>query len=71
MRSGANHVGEIRYPKGHEKNPMTDSEIERKFFELSAGRLSAKQGAKVIETLWHLERVEDVRTVIALLSPKE
>ena len=31
MKSGEEHVAEIRYPKGHEKNPMTDDEIERKF----------------------------------------
>jgi 2-methylcitrate dehydratase len=70
MRSGDAHVAEVRYPKGHEKNPMSDREIEEKFIELCAGRLSAAQREKVIETLWQLEGVEDVRTLTALLSPK-
>ena len=71
MRSGEAHVAEMRYPKGHEKNPMSDAEIERKFFELSADRLSAEQCEKLLRMLWQLERVEDVRAVTALLSRKE
>ena len=70
MRSGETHTAEVRYPKGHEKNPMTDGEIERKFIELSGERLSGAQREKLIETLWQLESVEDVRTMTALLSPK-
>jgi 2-methylcitrate dehydratase len=68
MRSGKSHVAEVRYPKGHEKNPMSDGEIERKFSELCGNRLSAQQREKLIETLWQLERVEDVRTLTAMLS---
>jgi len=68
MRSGATHVAEVRYPKGHEKNPMTDGEIERKFVELCAERLNAEQRDRLIETLWRFEYVEDVRGVTALLA---
>jgi 2-methylcitrate dehydratase len=68
MRSGESHVAEVRYPRGHEKNPMSDGEIERKFSELCGNRLSAQQREKLIETLWQLERVEDVRTLTAMLS---
>jgi 2-methylcitrate dehydratase len=68
MRSGESHVAEVRYPKGHEKNPMTDGEIEEKFTELCAARLSAEQRKKVIGTLWQLEAMEDVRTLTAMLS---
>ena len=70
VRSGEVHVAEVRYPKGHEKSPMTDGEIERKFIELCAGRLSAQQRDKLIGALWQLESVEDVRTLTALMSPK-
>ena len=69
-RSGETHVAEVRYPKGHEKNPMTGAEIERKFTELSGERLGAAQREKLIETIWKLEAVDDIRTVTALLSPQ-
>jgi 2-methylcitrate dehydratase len=70
MRSGETHTAEVRYPKGHEKNPMTDGEIERKFIELSGDRLSGAQREKFIETLWQLEFVKDVHTMTTLLSPQ-
>jgi 2-methylcitrate dehydratase len=70
MRSGETHVAEVRYPRGHEKNPMTDGEIEAKLMELSVGRLGAARCEKLIRTLWQLERVEDVRTITALLTPQ-
>ena len=68
MRSREVHVAEVRYPRGHEKNPMTDAEIEQKFVALSAGRLSPERGKKVIAMLWQLELMQDVRTLTALIS---
>jgi 2-methylcitrate dehydratase len=67
-RSGEAHVAEVRYPRGHEKNPMTDGEIERKLIELSAGRLSAGQRDKLLAMLWRLEHVQDASAVTALLA---
>jgi len=71
MRSGETHVAEMRYPAGHEKNPMSDQDLERKFFELAADRLEPTQRDKLIGTLWQLERVADVRTLTALVSGKD
>lgn len=70
MRSGETHEATVRYPRGHEKNPMTDAEIERKFAELCAERLEAGQRSKLLATLWKLDLVEDVRTVTALILSK-
>jgi 2-methylcitrate dehydratase len=70
MRSGEAHVAEVRYPRGHEKNPMTDAEIERKLAELSGERLEKAQRDKLVDTIWQLEAVDDVRNVTALLSPQ-
>jgi 2-methylcitrate dehydratase len=67
-RSGQMHVAEIRYPRGHEKNPMTDGEIERKFRDLSAGRLGGEGCERALEQLWQLERAGDVRRLAALLA---
>ena len=70
MRSGEMHEATVRYPRGHEKNPMTDAEIEHKFDELCAGRLDAGQRARLLATLWKLDLVEDVRAVTALTLSK-
>jgi 2-methylcitrate dehydratase len=70
-RSGESHVTEIRYPKGHEKNPMTDREIEDKFEKLSAKRLNAEQRQTFIDTIWAVDAVRDVRAMTALLAPSK
>jgi 2-methylcitrate dehydratase len=70
-RSGESHVAEIRYPKGHEKNPMTDREIEDKFEKLSAKRLNAEQRQTFIDTIWAVDAVRDVRAMTALLAPSK
>ena len=70
MRSGDTHAGEVRYPAGHEKNPMSDRDIERKFNELAAERLECAQREQLLETLWGLEGVADVNALTALLSGK-
>ena len=68
MRSGETHVAEIRYPKGHVKNPLSDAEIERKFRELCAGRLEAGRCEQALEALWQIERAADVGAATALLA---
>ncbi|HWI13167.1 MAG TPA: MmgE/PrpD family protein [Burkholderiales bacterium] len=68
MSSGGVHVGEIRYPKGHEKNPMSDAEIEEKFRDLCAVRLDAKQCDEALAALWQTERIDDVGKITALLA---
>jgi 2-methylcitrate dehydratase len=61
----------VRYPKGHEKNSMSDGEIEQKFTELCSAKLNAEQREKVISLLWQLERVPDIRAVTAALAITE
>ncbi|MBS1218450.1 MAG: putative 2-methylcitrate dehydratase PrpD [Proteobacteria bacterium] len=69
MRSGETQVAEIRYPRGHEKSPMSDAEIESKFCDLAAGALGAQGCDRALKALWQLERMEDAAAVTALLVP--
>jgi len=69
MRSGETQVAEIRYPRGHEKSPMSDAEIESKFRDLAAGALGAQGCDRALKALWQLERMEDAAAVTALLVP--
>lgn len=67
-RSGEVQVAEIRYPKGHQKNPMSDGEIEGKFRELCAGRFDAVRCDKALAALWQLQSADDVGQTTALLA---
>jgi 2-methylcitrate dehydratase len=69
LRSGETHVAEIRYPRGHEKSPMSDAEVENKFRNLSGGLLGAPGCDRALKTLWQLENIKDAGAITALLVP--
>jgi len=69
LRSGETLVAEIRYPRGHEKSPMSDAEVEAKFRDLCGGVLGAQGCARALQALWQLERMEDAGAITALLVP--
>jgi len=67
--SGETLVAEVRYPKGHAKNPMSDAEVERKFRGMIDGHAKADQCDRLLKACWALEEAEDVgRDVIGLLA---
>lgn len=69
MRSGETFVSEIRYPRGHEKSPMTDAEVEAKFRDFCAGLLGADGCDRALKALWQLESMKDASVISALLMP--
>lgn len=69
-RSGEHHVREIRYAKGHPKNPMSDQEIEAKFRRLAEPVMGRVQMDRVLDRLWHLEDVESLRALLDLFVLK-
>jgi len=70
MKSGEQHVVEIRYPKGHEKSPMGDAEIERKFRDLCGGVLGKAGCDRTLEALWQIDNFDDTNKITALLVPR-
>jgi 2-methylcitrate dehydratase len=57
----------VTFPRGHAGNPMTDEEVERKFLSLAEPKLG-RTAHRVLKTLWGLEQVEDVGTILPLLG---
>ena len=68
LRSGETKAVEIIYPRGHEKSPMSDAEIEQKFHSLCAGRLNAARRDCALSALWQLESVRDIGEITALFA---
>ncbi len=66
LQSGEIKVVEIIYPRGHEKSPMSDAEIEQKFHTMCAGRLGGAQRDRALAALWQLETVPDIGEITAL-----
>ncbi len=70
-RDGQSYTATVPYHKGHYKNPMTDAEVEAKFRSLAEPLIPAAQAAALLEKLWHLEEVADIREVIELTRVQE
>jgi 2-methylcitrate dehydratase len=60
LSSGATLTHEIRYPKGHAMNPLTDAEVEAKFRELFAQCGNAAQCETALAALRNFDRAKDV-----------
>jgi 2-methylcitrate dehydratase PrpD len=63
--------GSADFGKGSPANPMTDAELEQKFFECAAwGGLDATQARRVADLVWRIEELADVRELTRLLAGK-
>ena len=51
---------EVRYPRGHPKNAISDKELEQKFYSNVDWCWSRKQSQDVLEFLWNIEQKESL-----------
>lgn len=52
---GSAFVREVRYPRGHARNPMTDDEVAEKYRTNVARRWSDERAANVGDLVWNLD----------------
>jgi 2-methylcitrate dehydratase len=57
---------ELNYPKGDPRNPLTDREIEDKFFSLVDGVLSKAQATQLKDAIWNVDSLNTVRELMLL-----
>ena len=65
---GRETTAQVVVPKGHPLNPMTKADIERKFLQLTMGRLGEKRAKEALSHLWKLETERELGGVLALLQ---
>ena len=70
-RSGQRLKETATYPKGHRNNPLSDSELEEKFHNLSKVVLTPQQRNVALDVLWSLEDVDDIGTIFDLFRVQE
>jgi 2-methylcitrate dehydratase len=66
--SGKAYVAQRDYPLGHPRHAMSDREVEAKFSLLTAGQLGPAQARKIIDVIWDLDRMKDIRVLMPLLK---
>src|SRR5439155_21018325 len=51
-KDGRTFVAENEFPRGHDRNPMTDAEVVVKFERMAAGLLDAAARHRVLDLCW-------------------
>jgi 2-methylcitrate dehydratase PrpD len=67
LRDGRVLERRVSLPPGEfDMRPMTDDEISQKFLKLASHRLGIEKATTVLDELWHIEKVRDVREFTVL-----
>lgn len=61
LRDGQLLQASSETPKGHPLNPLTDVELEAKFWSMSDRALPRHRGQQFLDTLWSLETLPNIR----------
>ena len=64
LKSGQEVATEVRYPKGHVKDPLSDAEIEQKFRSMFRGYGDERQCQSVLDALWKFDHAANVGDVL-------
>ena len=59
---------EVTYPRGHARNPMTDAEVEAKYFRLAERTLPRSRAERIRDLVWRLEALSDVGELTEALT---
>jgi 2-methylcitrate dehydratase PrpD len=68
VASGKRHAVHIPHASGTAENPMSDAAIEGKFFANATPVIGAERVGRVRDLAWGLDKLADVRELIALLA---
>jgi 2-methylcitrate dehydratase len=59
-----------KYPPGHPQNPLSDSQLERKFDDLAAVLFSSGRRDAIKKAVWSLDKAGQISDLMALLATK-
>jgi 2-methylcitrate dehydratase len=65
---GNREVREVRHPRGHARNPMTDEELVAKYQRNVEGRLDAERVASVERLVWDVGQEESLQALARALA---
>lgn len=68
LKNGIKYSNQVRYPKGHYSNPLSDNEIIDKFKYLSNQRFNDKHLQEIINKTFNLEKINDINKYMKLFK---
>ena len=66
-KDGKTYRKRVDFPKGDEKNPMTDEEVQAKFKKLAGPLMSEWRMQRIIDTVNNIEDVDDIHKLLELV----
>ncbi len=66
-RDGKTYTKEVKYPGGHAKNRMSDSEVIEKFRKNTEEILTSSEQDKIVDSIMNLEKCGDVSKLSSVL----
>jgi 2-methylcitrate dehydratase len=66
LRDGRRFTAENEFPRGHDQNPMNDSEVEAKFLRMADRRTELIHRGEILEFCWHLDQQQDIGRLFKL-----
>ncbi len=67
LKDGRTLTEENTFPRGHARNPMSDEEVEAKFFVLTEWALPRARQDEVLKFIWSLDSQANIRPLMELL----
>jgi 2-methylcitrate dehydratase len=68
LRDGHTLSERVDYPRGHARNPLTDAEIEAKFYTLAEPLLGRPRAQAALRWLWQLDDARSVAQLMPLIE---
>jgi 2-methylcitrate dehydratase len=66
-KDGRTYQMRIDIPHGLGNDPLSDRELEDKFRAMALKYMKEQQIQKIFETLWNVERLDDIRKLMRLM----
>ncbi|MCK6623282.1 MAG: MmgE/PrpD family protein [Calditrichaceae bacterium] len=63
-KDGRSFAAEVDFPKGDYRNPLSDEEITVKFDSMVLDKISQSKRDRMVDMIWNLEEVKDVRELM-------
>jgi 2-methylcitrate dehydratase len=68
MKDGRQLVREVEFPRGHARNPMTDTEVEHKFRTMVEPKYGKERADRILAACWELEKRSSAADLVTLLD---
>jgi 2-methylcitrate dehydratase len=68
LESGETVSTEVEFPKGHQRNPLSDQELEEKFRIMFREYGESYQGDAILQALWDFDKITDMKALTRLIA---